>query len=168
MDPEPAAAADVLIQLWYEDRQSRGLPCGDWSREEWDDMKDLYMSSLSATPCLPDSDAEIICDEEPSDDGKMTWKYLRKLGWSYVPGSRLGDALIDLFYLPPGIEVEAAIKYKTAFCSMDQVQAYLTGEPSVARDGLGKRRRDGTPTNGQSDTLDILTPRHPAGRHTRV
>jgi len=160
-------AASVLIQLW---RESRSV--SDWSNQALHDSnKDLAcMSSLVDTPCLPDSDGDTTDEEVVEAGGKLTWKQLRNLGWSYVPGSRLGESLIDFYYLAPGVNVERAIKNENAFYSMDQVRAYLVGGelPSeLCSEGLGKRRRDSPSSEDQAEALVTSTPKH-SRQHSKL
>lgn len=176
------AAADVLLQLWHHahhqditdrsrmrraslDAQGSGGPIH--RRGSRTDSG----NGLVSTPCLPDSEGgETSGDEDGTsgEEGKLTWKQLRSMGWSYIPGSRLGDSLADFFYLPPGVTVENAIKYENAFNTMEQVQSYLTGETvpsSVYSDLLGKRRRDSPTSDHEADMLGFNTPTLKYSRH---
>ena len=80
---------------------------------------------LDGTSCLTDSEGDTNSEAASGDeDDHLTWKQLRSRGWSYVPGSRLGESLIDYFYLPPGVGAENAIKQQNAFQSMEEVRAW--------------------------------------------
>lgn len=175
-----AVAAGLLLRLWSEARNSicdcDAPDSADSAGDDNDNLtshcgKDLtYMSSLVSTPCLPDSEDDTTDEESPggAHEGKqLTWKRLRGLGWTYVPGSRLGESLIDFFYLAPGINVERAVKYKNAFSSTEQVQAYLAGgELPASGSTLGKRRRDSPSSDEQSEPIGVHTPKNT--RHNRL
>lgn len=169
------AAADVLLQLWHhahhQDISERARvrrfsldAQGPGSSNHRRGSNGSSGNGLVSTPCLPDSEGgETSGDENgtSSEEGMLTWHQLRSLGWTYIPGSRLGDSLTDFFYMPPGVTVENAIKYQNAFNTMDQVQTYLTGESvpsSVYSDLLGKRRRDSPTSDHEADLLGLNTP----------
>jgi len=140
------AAADALLQLWHhahhQDISERARvrrtsldAQGPGSSNHRRGSNGSSGNGLVSTPCLPDSEgAETSGDEDVniSQEDTLTWHQLRSLGWTFIPGSRLGDSLTDFFYMPPGVTVENAIKYHNAFNSMDQVdtipshQALLT------------------------------------------
>ena len=122
------AAADVLLLLWYKAREEKARQGYGGPREElldagsWHNRKGGSTDTLDITPCVGNDDFSDTSDSENEDD-QLTWKQLRARGWSYVPGSRLGESLIDYFYLPPGVSAEGAVKYKNAFVTMAEVSA---------------------------------------------
>jgi len=131
----------------------------------YEDDEDYVRRKLPQTTVAPRSPSDV--DSGNGEDGKLSWKELRRKGWSYVPGSRLGESLIDFFYLPPGVSVEGAIKYQNAFTAMDQVQAYLAGESLQKPLVEGKRRRDIPSYLTAEGISNPTTPRWRAARAAR-